>query len=116
MTNAQVWTDGYCPLLSFSEEEEEDEDDDDDDDHADNHSDSDENRLEEETPEAESAEETPGKEAQAMDQMANIKFKSQEVADDHRSTPKTAELEDPVRHFFGFPKSSVSLTRVVSSL
>ena len=27
LTNAQVWTDGYCPLLSLSEEEEDEEED-----------------------------------------------------------------------------------------
>ena len=115
LSNAQVWKDGFCPLLSASEEDEKDDEDPNESDEdetgrgdGDETERGDEDETErgddEEVRESSDREDSiTGKTSTAADiqeQKADIKIGSEEMEDDLRETPKTAELEDPVRIYY----------------
>ena len=103
LNNAEVWKDGFCPLLSASEEEDNNTYGDDEgsgmemnsvnggDDGEEHKSDESNNDMLDKPSE---------EDVEAQDQKADIKIKSDEEAEMGVliETPKTAELEDPVSH------------------
>ena len=87
LSNEDVWKDGFCPLLTASADSEDDVEDNDDD-----AEDEDAAINEDEVMNGISEGQEPTEEMNE-----DIKFNSKAAADDFRTTPKTAEFEDPVR-------------------
>ena len=90
LSNAQVWQDGFCPLLSASEEDQtENEGDDEGSGSGDQHLPAEKNGVSEPY--------LADYKTNLLDQKADIKVQTEEMESDSRETPTTAELEDPVR-------------------